>query len=128
MSDGEKASTSRQDVLNLIEGFVEQIHHIRKILVGVSISAVILAPLAIGLSIFLILHPSFFVILDTEDEFGFVLSILLGAVIVISSIWLATGIRQYYSVSFLNKGYSQYVKEKDELDRKIASQYGLDED
>ena len=120
--------TTRQDILNLIDNFIEQIHKVRKILLGVSISAVILAPLAIGLSIYLIVHPSFFSILDTTDEFGDVLSILLGAVIVISSIWLATGIRQYRSVKFLNKKYQQYMKEKDEIDRKIASQYGLDQD
>ena len=120
--------TTRQDILNLIDNFIEQIHKTRKILLGVSISAVILAPLAIGLSIYLIAHPSFFSILDTTDEFGDVLSILLGAVIVISSIWLVTGIRQYRSVKFLNKKYQQYMKEKDEIDRKIASQYGLDQD
>jgi hypothetical protein len=125
MSDNE---TTRQDILNLIDSFVEQIHKIRKILLGVSISAVILAPLAIGLSIYLLLHPSFFGILETEDEFGLALSILLGAVIIISSIWLATGIRQYRSVKFLNGKYDKYMKEKDEIDRKIASQYGLDQD
>ena len=125
MSDKE---TTRQDILNLIDSFIEQILSIRKILLGVSISAVFLAPLAIGLSVYLLLHPSFFGILETENEFGLALSILLGAVIVISSIWLATGIRQYRSVKFLNKKYGQYMKEKDEIDRKIASQYGLDQD
>ncbi|MGI0040406.1 MAG: hypothetical protein ACRD94_00390 [Nitrosopumilaceae archaeon] len=125
MSDKE---TTRQDILNLIDSFVEQIHRIRKILLGVSISAVILAPLAIGLSVYLLSHPSFFGMLETNDEFGLALSILLGAVIVISSIWLATGIRQYRSVKFLNSKYEQYVKEKNEIDRKIASQYGLDQD
>jgi len=125
MSDNE---TTRQDILNLIDNFINQIHRIRKILLGVSISAVILAPLAIGLSIYLLLHPSFFGILETENEFGSALGILLGAVIVISSIWLVTGVRQYSSVKFLNKKYEQYMKEKDEIDRKIASQYGLDQD
>ncbi len=125
MSDKE---TSRQDILNLIDGFIEQIHQSRKILLGVSISAVFLAPLAIGLSIYLLLHPSFFGILETEDEFGSALSLLLGAVIVISSIWLVTGIRQYRSVKFLNNKYEQYMKEKEEIDKQIASQYGLDQD
>jgi len=56
--------TTRQDILDLIDSFVEQIHRIRKILLGVSISAVILAPLAIGLAIYLIMHPLFFGILE----------------------------------------------------------------
>jgi hypothetical protein len=41
-----------------------------------------MAPIAIGLSIFLLLHPSFFAILEMENEFGIVLSVLLGAIII----------------------------------------------
>jgi hypothetical protein len=119
-------TTSRHDILALIDSFIEQILQIRKTLFGVSISAIILAPLAIALSIYLLRHPSFFAILDIENEFGIVLSILLGAVIVISSIWLIAGVRQYYSISRWNKRYDEFIKEKEEIDRTIASQYGLD--
>lgn len=44
----EMTSTST-DILNLIDGFIDQISKIRTILKGVSISALILAPLAIVL-------------------------------------------------------------------------------
>lgn len=111
-----------------MEGFIEQINRIRKILFGVSVSAIVLAPLAIGLSIFLITHPRFFRVLERESEFGAVLSILLAAVIMISAIWLVVGIRQHISLSSWNKRYNQYAKEKDEINKKIAVQYGLDED
>jgi hypothetical protein len=50
-------SYSRYNILNLIDTFIEQIFHIRKTLLAVSISAIIMAPIAIGLSIFLLLHP-----------------------------------------------------------------------
>jgi hypothetical protein len=120
--------TTRQDILGLLDIFVEQINKTRRILLGVSISAVILAPLAIGLSVYLIMHPLFFAMLESEDEFGLALGILLGAVIIISSIWLVTGIRQYRPVKHLSTKYTQYMKEKDEIDKKIASQYGLDQD
>lgn len=128
LNESNDTTVSRRNILELLDNFIEQIHSIRKILIGVSISAVILAPLAIGLSFYLLLHPTFFSILEIENEFGLVLSILLAAVIVISSIWLATGIRQYRSIEFLNKKYDEYNKEKDEVDRKIALQYGLDKD
>ena len=110
-----------------MEGFIEQINRIRKILFGVSVSAIVLAPLAIGLSIFLINHPRFFKVLENESDFGVVLSILLAAVIVISAVWLIVGIRQHLSLSSWNKRYGQYTKEKSEIDKKIAAQYGLDE-
>ena len=118
-------AAARENILSLMDNFIEQITSIRKILLGVSISALLLAPLAIGLSAYLILHPSFFAILEIENEFGLVLSILLGAVLIISSIWLVSGIRQYKSINSWSKRYNEYKREKEDMDRKIASQYGL---
>jgi hypothetical protein len=119
-------SSSRYRILSLIDIFIEQIFQIRKTLVGVSISALVLSPIAIGLSVFLLQHPSFFAILDIENEFGDVLAVLLGAIIVISSIWLVAGIRQYLLIGSWNKRYGNYVREKQEMDRMIASQYSED--
>ena len=116
---------ARENILGLMDSFIEQITTIRKILLGVSISALLLAPPAIGLSVYLIFHPSFFAILEIENEFGLVLSILLGAVLIISSIWLVSGIRQYKSISSWSKRYNEYKMEKEDMDRKIASEYGL---
>ena len=120
-------STLRQDILTLIDDFIEQIQRIRKILFGMSVSAIVLAPLALALSIYLILHPSFFAVLEIENDFGFVLIILLGAVITISGIWLFTGIKQYRSMSTWKSRYDQYSQQKEEIDRKIADQFGLDQ-
>ena len=119
-------SSSRYRILILLDNFIEQIFQIRKTLLGVSISALVLAPIAIGLSVFLLQHPSFFAILDIENEFGIVLAVLLGIIIVISCIWLVAGIRQYRLISSWKKRYGDYIGEKQEMDRKIASQYSED--
>jgi hypothetical protein len=116
--------TSRRDFLSLVDVFIDRVFQIRKTFLRVSLSAVILAPLAIALSTFLLLHPSFFAVLEIENEFGLVLSLLLGAVIIISSIWLITGIRQYFLINSWKKRYNEYLKQKQEMDRIIASQYG----
>jgi hypothetical protein len=120
--------SSRYSILSLIEMFIEEIFHIRKTLLGVSISAIIMAPIAIGLSVFLLRHPSFFAILEIENEFGVVLGVLLGAIIIISSIWLIVGLRQYRLIDSWNKRYGNYVREKQDMDRMIASQYSEDTD
>ena len=112
---------SRASILALVDSFIEQITSIRKTLLGVSTSTLLLSPLAIGLSIYLISHPSFFAILEIKNEFGFVLSILLAAVFIISFTWLMSGIRQYKSISSWNKRYDEYKKEK--MDRKIDLEY-----
>ena len=125
ISSSHATDKARENILGLMDSFIEQITTIRKILLGVSISALLLAPLAIGLSVYLIFHPSFFAILEIENEFGLVLSILLGAVLIISSTWLVSGIRQYKSISSWSKRYNEYKMEKEDMDRKIAVQYGL---
>ena len=119
---------SRQNILSILDGFIDQIHQIRRILLGVSLSAIILGPLAIALSFYLVLHPSFFAVLESENEFGLALILLLGAIIIISVIWLSTGIRQYYSMNRWKSRYIEYQNEKEAMDQKVASQFGLDQE
>jgi hypothetical protein len=111
--------------VSLIDTFIEQISQIRKMLFRVS--ALILAPIAIGLSVFLLRHPSFFVVLEIKNEFGVILTVLLGASIVISSIWLVAGIKQCRLLSSWNERYRHYIEEKRKMDRIIASQYGIED-
>jgi hypothetical protein len=125
-------SKFRQNVITLMDNFIEQILQKTKdtlsMALSLSLSAIALTPLAIGLSIFLLLHPSFFLILEKESEFGLFLSILLAGVIIVSLLWLVTGIRQYRSIKLWNKKYSIFTERKEELDRNIAAEYDLDQD
>ncbi|TAK21891.1 MAG: hypothetical protein EPO37_03445, partial [Nitrosarchaeum sp.] len=100
-------SQSRFSIIEVMDGFIDKINQIGKTLLGISISALILAPLAIGLSSYLILHPHFFFILDEYDEFGVFLAISLVIIIIISVSWLVLGIRQYLMLKSWNKKYSR---------------------
>ena len=130
-SDSNDDNVSPRNVLRLIDSFIEQMHQTRKTLaltLSLSISSIIIAPFAIGLSIFLLQHPSFFAVLEREYEFGLVLVCLLVAVIIVSSIWFVIGVKQYRAIISWNKKYSVYIKKKEELDKNIASEYELDQD
>ncbi len=118
----------RTDVLGLLDDFIQRIFEIRRILLSVSVFALILAPLATGLSIVLLTHPRFYNVLQEENEFGTVLGILLGVIISISVVWIVTGIRQYMTLKSWDQQYQEYLKQKDEIDKKIASDYGLEKD
>ena len=120
-----KVSSSSTDILSLIDGFIDQISKIRTIVKGVSVSALILAPLAIVLSLFLLTHSSFFTILEDEDEFGLVLIILLGSVISISCVWIIAGLRQYRMISDWNKRYSNYLTNREQVRKNIESEMGF---
>lgn len=119
---------SNADILGTLDYIIEKIQNLRKIMIGVSISGLVLAPFAIALTLYLATHPKFFDILEDRDEFGVFLSILLAGIVVISGIWLYTGIRQYLSLSSWNSRYSGYLNKKEELDRSISKEYNLHED
>jgi len=126
--DKRDMASNSTDILNLIDSFIDQVSKIKRILKGVSVSALILAPLAIVLSAFLLTHSSFFRILENEDEFGLVLIILLGSVIAISCGWIVAGLRQYRMISDWNRRYTTYVNNKEEVRRTIETQFGFTED
>src|ERR671920_2358389 len=113
----------RNNILNIIDSFIEQITKIRRFFIGVSISSIILAPIAISLALYLFTHQSFFRIVEAEREFGFGLVVLLIAVIIISSILFVTGILQYRQIGSWHKKYESYKKEKDDVEQYISNKF-----
>ncbi|KER06498.1 hypothetical protein AAA799E16_00736 [Marine Group I thaumarchaeote SCGC AAA799-E16] len=118
----------RNDILNSMDVFIEKIQHIKGLMLGVTLSALILAPLAIGISAYLIIHPKFLHLVENEADFALMLLVLLIVVLVTSGVWLVTGIQQFRSLSSWNKRYSSYLKKREDLDDSILSKYNLDED
>ena len=119
-------NVERNNILYLLDSFIEQIHKIRRFLLGVSISSIILAPIAISLTLYLFTHQSFFRILEAENEFGFALVVFLSAVIIISSILFVTGIIQYKRIGSWHKKYESYKKEKDNVEQYISNKFNFD--
>jgi len=111
-----------------MDSFIEKIQRIRGLMLGVSISALILAPFAIGISVYLLTHPKFLHLVENETEFALMLILFLTVVLVTSGIWLVTGIQQFRSLSSWNKRYCDYLKKREDLDESISSEYNLDKE
>ena len=118
----------RNDILSSMDVFIEKIQHIRGLMLGVSLSALILAPMAIGISAYLITHPKFLLLIESERDFSIMLVVLLMVVLVTSGIWLVTGLQQFRSLSSWNKRYCNYLAKKKDLDDSISAKYHLDEE
>lgn len=116
------------NLLTQIDELIERVNSVRRVFLGMSFAAIILAPLSILLSAYLILHPSFYKLIDSEDGFGYVLSIFLGIVISISFTWLITGLRQHQALKSWNKRHQSYLTEKNRIEQVIAAQYGFADD
>jgi len=116
------------NILSSMDLFIEKIQQLKGMMLGVSLSALILAPLAIGISLYLFTHPQFLLLVEHEGEFALLLMILITVVLVTSGIWLIAGIQQFISLSSWNKRYCSYLKKRNDLDNEIASKYNLDEE
>jgi len=114
---------NNNDILSSMDSFIDKIQHLRGVMLGVSLSALILAPFAIGISVYLTTHPRFLLLLEQEDDFGVVLIVLLVGILVTSGIWLITGLMQFRSLSKWNDRYCNYLKRKENLDKTISSTY-----
>ncbi len=127
-NDNTIINVARNNILTMIDSFIEQITKIRRFFIGVSISSIILTPIAISLVLYLLTHQSFFKIVEAEREFGFGLVVLLTSVIIISSIIFVTGILQYKQISLWHKKYELYKKEKDAVEQYITNKFKFDID
>ena len=116
------------NLLTQIDELIERVNSVRGVFLGMSFAAIILAPLSILLSAYLILHPSFYKLIDSEDGFGYVLSLFLGIVISVSFTWLITGLRQHQALKSWNKRHQNYLAEKNRIEQVIAAQYGFADD
>lgn len=119
---------NQNNILSSMDLFIDKIQQLKGLMLGVSFSAVILAPLAIGISLYLLTHPKFLQLIEHEGEFAILLTILLTVVLVTSGIWLVAGIQQFRSLSSWNKRYCDYLKKREDLDRDITSKYHLDDE
>ncbi|MFQ5440317.1 MAG: hypothetical protein ACE5DL_02535 [Nitrosopumilaceae archaeon] len=117
----------KEDILSAMDGFIEKIQQIKGVMLGVSLSALVLAPFAIGISAYLITHPTFLILIENENEFGFLLIVLLTMVLIVSGIWLVAGLRQFKSLNKWNKRYCDYKEKRDNLDKTIAAKFHLDD-
>ena len=118
----------RTDIIHSMDSFIDNIQNIRKILLGISVSGIFLAPFAAGLSMYLLFHPKFFVILEEHDDFGSVLTVFFAGIFVVSGIWMYFGLKEYRQLNNWNNRYSRYLKKREKIEEEIASQYNLDEE
>jgi hypothetical protein len=106
-----------------MDEFIEKIQHLKGIMLGVSMSALILAPLAIIISLYLATHPKFLLLIEHEGDFGILLMVTIVVILVTSGIWFVAGLRQFNSLSKWNNRYDNYLKKKEKLDQSISSKY-----
>ena len=115
-------------IVGVMDSFISSIQDIKKFVFSFSLVGVILSVLSVGISVYLMTHAQFFAILDEYNDFGVVLGLFLGVIMVVSSIWFAVGIKQYTMLKMWNSKYDKYAKKMQRLEDTIASEFHLYEE
>jgi hypothetical protein len=130
-NNDEDLNISPQNVIRLIDGFIEQMRQTRKTMAlapSLSISSIVVVPVVIGRSSCCNTYPSLLFLKEKTNLDLFSFLVFLIGVIILALVCLVVGIKQYRSINSWNKKYTVYSKKKEELDRNIASEYDLDQD
>jgi hypothetical protein len=113
---------TRTDVLEVLDELMGRVNAAKMVFLRVSFSGIILAPLSVSLSFYLVLHPSFYRILDVEEGFGYVLVVFIGFLISVSAAWLAAGLRQHLAVMAWSKRCANYLTDKSRKEESLAAE------
>jgi hypothetical protein len=117
MSSHMEIPLSSNNILNLADSFIEQMAKITNFLKLMRISSLIMMTVALGVVMYLVYHPSFFSLLATNSDFGFILIILIVLIIEVFSVCIISAIRQYNFINSWNKRYQAFILRNDELNK-----------
>jgi hypothetical protein len=125
MSSHMEIPLSSNNILNLADSFIEQLVKITNILKVMRISGLIMMTVALGVVMYLVYHPSFFSLLATNSDFGFILNMSIVLIIGVFCVCIISAIRQYNFINSWNKRYEAFILRNDELNKKIAAGMGF---
>lgn len=116
----EEKTEERASLLETIDDLVFHMNDARMLFVILSISSLIIAPIAIVIAIVFIAHPLFLpFLLHKNPFFGVIFFIYIIFVVVLSLVWLYVGLKEYRFLSKWNERFKKYISLKERIDREL---------
>jgi len=129
LADDEKHQEGTVGLLELVDDLIHHVNMERTWFNFLTMSTIIIVPITVFLSAFIILHPRFLrlVILRLPAVAG-VLAFFIIANLVVSVIWLVFGLKEYSFISRWNTRFKKYNKLKKLLDEELKHEFNNKED
>lgn len=117
----EKESERKESLLETVDDLIFHLNNARMIFVVLSLSSLILAPIAIVVALFFILHPRFLrFFLAVEPFVGLSFMVYVILTVVMSAVWLIVGWREYRFLSQWNARFKRFISLKEKVDRELS--------
>ena len=131
MSRNRKEDSSENHPDTLLETIDDLIFHLndaRSRFMILSITSLVMAPVAIIVAASMIVHPAFIRLLLIREPFAGLLFILyLALTLIISVTSLYVGVREYRFLSKWNERFRRFISLKDRIDRELEAQRKTEE-
>jgi len=119
----EKESEERESLLETLDDLIFHMNDARLMFVILSISSLVMAPITIIMAIIFTIHPAFLLLLLNRNLFfGVIFLIYLIFMVVLSSIWLFVGFREYSFLSKWDKRFKKYLSLKERIDVELQKE------
>ncbi|MCP8323407.1 MAG: hypothetical protein L6N96_04435 [Candidatus Methylarchaceae archaeon HK02M2] len=119
----DEKSEDRTSLLETIDDLIFHMNDARATFIILSISSLIIAPIAIIMATVFITRPNFLRwLLNINPFFGIIFLIYIILVLILSSIWLFVGLREYRFLSKWNERFKKYMSLKDRVDKEIQKE------
>ena len=119
----DEKSEDRTSLLETIDDLIFHMNDARATFIILSISSLIIAPIAIIMATVFIARPNFLHwLLNINPFFGVIFLIYIILVLILSSIWLFVGLREYRFLSKWNERFKKYMSLKDRVDKEIQKE------
>ena len=124
MADSSKDEEHKENLFEIMDGIILQLNRTKKMFIIMIITVMVISPIALLIT-YLVFPPPFEQgeeKMRREGTGPFHRFFLRYIPPIVSVIWLAIGIRQWFILSKWTAKYDKYKKLQEEIDRKLADQ------
>jgi len=118
-------STGRESLLEMIDNLVYHVNMERIWLNVLCMTSIIIAPISLFFTIFMMLHPG---ILRLTFRFDFPLGLITMAYFIINlfvaTLWLVVGLKEFRFLSKWSYRFKRYFSLKEQLDKELQREFG----
>ncbi|MCP8312278.1 MAG: hypothetical protein L6M37_04930 [Candidatus Methylarchaceae archaeon HK02M1] len=123
MSRFEEKPEEGESLLETLDDLIFHMNDARITFIILSISSLIIAPIAIIMAMVFTVNPAFLRwLLNRNLFFGLIFLFYIILVMILSSIWLFVGLREYRFLSKWNERFKKYISLKERVDKELQKE------
>ncbi len=111
-------------LLEMIDALILHINAERTWFNILVLTSILAAPISLFFTLSLLLHRRLvFIIFRVDPILGAISLIYFGIILIVASLWLAVGIREYTFLSKWNSRFKKYFSLKEQLDKELRKEF-----